>query len=219
MVARLAGEHEVTAWTRQDVDLTRHQDVREAVGELAPQAIINCAATTTSMRAEDDQCTALDVNAMVVGTLARPPPRVERRVHALQHRLRVRRHRVDAVYRDRAARAAQRVRPVEIDRRVAGRRRAAALRAARRKPVRRTATQAAASIASSMLVRAGQPAPVFVDRVVSPSFVADVADASAFILRGAAAGRPLSLRQFRSRDVARGRRRRSSGISAGRTRR
>ena len=33
------------------------------------------------------------------------------------------------------------------------------------------------------LVRSGQPAPVFVDRVVSPSFVADVADASAFILR------------------------------------
>jgi dTDP-4-dehydrorhamnose reductase len=33
------------------------------------------------------------------------------------------------------------------------------------------------------LVRAGQPAPVFADRVVSPSFVADVAEASAFILR------------------------------------
>jgi dTDP-4-dehydrorhamnose reductase len=35
------------------------------------------------------------------------------------------------------------------------------------------------------LVRSGQPAPVFTDRVVSPSFVADVADASAFILRTA----------------------------------
>ncbi len=33
------------------------------------------------------------------------------------------------------------------------------------------------------LVRANQPAPVFVDRVVSPSFVVDVADASAFILK------------------------------------
>jgi dTDP-4-dehydrorhamnose reductase len=33
------------------------------------------------------------------------------------------------------------------------------------------------------LVRSGQPAPVFVDRVVSPSFVVDVTDASAFILR------------------------------------
>ena len=33
------------------------------------------------------------------------------------------------------------------------------------------------------LVRSGRPAPVFVDRVVSPSFVTDVADASAFILR------------------------------------
>ena len=32
-------------------------------------------------------------------------------------------------------------------------------------------------------VRNGQAAPVFTDRVVSPSFVADVADASAFLLR------------------------------------
>jgi dTDP-4-dehydrorhamnose reductase len=32
-------------------------------------------------------------------------------------------------------------------------------------------------------VRSGQPAPVFKDRVVSPSFVADVADASAFLLK------------------------------------
>ena len=44
-------------------------------------------------------------------------------------------------------------------------------------------TAAAASIASSTPCAPGQPAPVFVDRVVSPSFVADVADASAFILR------------------------------------
>ena len=43
MAARLAGEHEVTAWTRADVDLTRHRDVREAIVELAPQAIVNCA--------------------------------------------------------------------------------------------------------------------------------------------------------------------------------
>jgi dTDP-4-dehydrorhamnose reductase len=32
-------------------------------------------------------------------------------------------------------------------------------------------------------VRGGQPAAVFVDRVVSPSFVADVADASAHVLK------------------------------------
>ena len=34
-------------------------------------------------------------------------------------------------------------------------------------------------------VRSGQAAPVFVDRVVSPSFVDDVSDASAFVLRTA----------------------------------
>ena len=71
MAARLRSEHDVTAWTRQDIDLTRHQDVREAIGELAPQAIVNCASYNQVDAAEDDQVTALDVNAMVVGTLAR----------------------------------------------------------------------------------------------------------------------------------------------------
>ena len=71
MVARLRSEHEVTAWTRQDIELTRHQDVREAIGELAPQAIVNCASFNQVDRSEDDQITAFDVNAMVVGTMAR----------------------------------------------------------------------------------------------------------------------------------------------------
>ncbi|HZL96507.1 MAG TPA: sugar nucleotide-binding protein, partial [Vicinamibacterales bacterium] len=71
MAARLGTEHDVTAWTRQDVDLTRHQDVREAIGELAPQAIVNCAGFNQVDAAEDDQVAALDVNALVVGTLAR----------------------------------------------------------------------------------------------------------------------------------------------------
>ena len=71
MTARLGREHDVTAWTRQDIDLTRHQDVREAIGELAPQAIVNCASFNQVDAAEDEQVTALDVNAMVVGTLAR----------------------------------------------------------------------------------------------------------------------------------------------------
>ena len=71
MTARLASEHQVTAWTRHDIDLTRHQDLREAIGELAPQAIVNCASFNQVDAAEDDQVTAFEVNAMVVGTLAR----------------------------------------------------------------------------------------------------------------------------------------------------
>ncbi|HEX8029730.1 MAG TPA: sugar nucleotide-binding protein, partial [Vicinamibacterales bacterium] len=71
MTARLSTGHDVTGWTRADVDLTHHQDVREAIRELAPDAIVNCASYNNVDGAEDEQALALDVNAMVVGTLAR----------------------------------------------------------------------------------------------------------------------------------------------------
>ncbi|MEO7132833.1 MAG: sugar nucleotide-binding protein, partial [Vicinamibacterales bacterium] len=71
VVARLRREHEVIPWTRADIDLTRHTDVRDAIVSLAPQAIVNCASYNNVDLAEDEQVTALDVNAMVVGTLAR----------------------------------------------------------------------------------------------------------------------------------------------------
>ena len=69
--ARLNGEHEVIPWTRATVDLTRHTDVREAIVSLAPQAIVKLRELHNVDLAEDEQVTALDVNAMVVGTLAR----------------------------------------------------------------------------------------------------------------------------------------------------
>ena len=71
MIERLGSEHAVTAWTRQDVDLTEHRLVRESVLRLAPDAIINCASYNEVDRAQDEQATALEVNALVVGTLAR----------------------------------------------------------------------------------------------------------------------------------------------------
>ena len=49
MVTRLGSEHDVTAWTRQDIDLTRHQDVREAIGELGRKRSSTARATTRSM--------------------------------------------------------------------------------------------------------------------------------------------------------------------------
>src|SRR6186997_382654 len=71
MVERLQSEHDVTSWTRAEIDLTRHHDVRDKVTLLAPQAIINCASFNQVDQSEDDQITAFDVNAMVVGTMAR----------------------------------------------------------------------------------------------------------------------------------------------------
>ena len=43
MAKQLAGTHQVTGWTRADVDLTNHLATRQAVIALAPDAIINCA--------------------------------------------------------------------------------------------------------------------------------------------------------------------------------
>ena len=71
MVARLKGEHEVIGWTRADVDLTRHREVRDAIAAMAPNAIVNCASYNQVDKCQDDQVTAFEVNAMVVGTLAR----------------------------------------------------------------------------------------------------------------------------------------------------
>ena len=71
MVGHLAADHQVTAWTRDTIDLTRHRQVRDMVLRLAPAAIINCASYNHVDQAEDHQETALEVNAFAVGTLAR----------------------------------------------------------------------------------------------------------------------------------------------------
>jgi dTDP-4-dehydrorhamnose reductase len=182
MATRLRGEHEVTAWTRRDLDLTRHQDVREAIGELAPQAIVNCASFNHVDGAEDNQVIALDVNAMVVGTLARAAAALDA---VLMH------YSTDFVFAGTASapyKETDRPEPRSayaqsklIGEWLAG-------DAARHYVLRVESLFGGPHRRSSVdrivdLVRSGQPAPVFVDRVVSPSFVTDVADASAFILR------------------------------------
>ncbi len=181
MVARLGGEHEVTAWTRQTIDLTRHREVRERVLGLAPDAIVNCASYNNVDGAEDAQETAFDVNAFVVGTLARAAEGLDA---ILMH------YSTDFVF------AGTGTAPyTELDRPepqsayaqskltgewlAADARRYYVLRVESLfgGPHTRSSTD---RIADAVL--AGQQAPVFVDRVVSPSFVADVADASAHLL-------------------------------------
>ena len=182
MAARLGTEHDVTTWTRQDIDLTRHQDVREAIGELAPQAIVNCAGFNQVDAAEDDQVAALDVNAMVVGTLARAAAALDA---VLMH------YSTDFVFAGTASTPYTETdtpepRSAYAQSKLIGEWLAAdapkhyvlRVESLFGGPHRRSSVDRIVD-----LVRSGRPAPVFVDRVVSPSFVADVADASAFILR------------------------------------
>ena len=182
MVTRLGSEHDVTAWTRQDIDLTRHQDVREAIGELAPQAIVNCAGFNQVDAAEDDQVTALEVNAMAVGTLARAAAMLDA---VLVH------YSTDFVFAGTASTPYAETdmpepRSAYAQSKLVGEWLAAdapnhyvlRVESLFGGPHRRSSIDRIVD-----LVRSGQPAPVFADRVVSPSFVPDVAEASAFILR------------------------------------
>ena len=182
MVTRLSGEHDVTGWTRQDIDLTRHQDVREAIAELAPQAIVNCASFNQVDAAEDDQVTALEVNGMVVGTLARAAAALDA---VLLH------YSTDFVFAGTASAPYSETdtpepRSVYAQSKLIGEWLAAdapkhyvlRVESLFGGPHRRSSVDRIVD-----LVRTGQPAPVFADRVVSPSFVADVAEASAFMLR------------------------------------
>ena len=181
MTARLSAGHEVTAWTRADVDLTRHQDVRDAIRALAPEAIINCASYNSVDAAEDEQVLALEVNAMVVGTLARGAAELNA---VFVH------YSTDFVFAGTASTPYTEAdqpepRSVYAQSKLVGEWLAAdspqhyvlRVESLFGGPHRRSSVDRIADA-----IRNGQPAPVFRDRIVSPSFVADVADASAFML-------------------------------------
>jgi dTDP-4-dehydrorhamnose reductase len=181
MTSRLSGGHEVTTWTRADVDLTRHQDVRDAIRALAPEAIINCASYNNVDAAEDEQVLALEVNAMVVGTLARAAAEL----HAVFVH-----YGTDFVFAGTASTPYTEAdqpepRSVYAQSKLVGEWLAAnapqhyviRVESLFGGPHRRSSIDRIADA-----VRNGQPAPVFRDRIVSPSFVVDVADASAFML-------------------------------------
>jgi len=75
MTARLAGADgaercRVIPLTRRDVDLRDSRGLDRFVRQAAPDVIINCAAYVNVDGAEDDPMAALDVNAIAVRTLA-----------------------------------------------------------------------------------------------------------------------------------------------------
>lgn len=181
MVARMRVEHEVTAWARADMDLTHHRAVRAAVDTLSPALIINCASFNQVDLAEDEQLNALDVNAMVVGTLARAAAAVGATFMHYGTDF-VFSGTASAPYRETDTPAPQ---SVYAQSKLVGEWLAAdapehyVLRVEslfggphRRSSIDRIADQ----------VLSGAPAPVFHDRVVSPSFVADVVEATMFVI-------------------------------------
>ena len=66
-----AAEGDVAPLARADLDLTDDAAVRAAVGDARPDVVLNCAAYNAVDRAEDDPVTALAVNAFGVRSLAR----------------------------------------------------------------------------------------------------------------------------------------------------
>ena len=65
------GGHDVVALTRQQLDLTDHERVLGLVGEARPSVIVNCAGYNDVDGAEEAAVDALTVNALAVRSLAR----------------------------------------------------------------------------------------------------------------------------------------------------
>jgi dTDP-4-dehydrorhamnose reductase len=186
MVQRLSAKYAITAWTRADIDLTNHRGVRDSIMALAPEAIVNCAAFNQVDKAQEDQVTPLEINAMVVATLARAAADLGA---ALVH------YSTDFVFSGTSTKPYTETdvpepRSVYAQSKLLGEWFAAD---APRHYVLRVESLFGGPMRRSSVdrivdaVRAGETAPVFADRVVSPSFVIDVADASAFMLQTAPA--------------------------------
>jgi dTDP-4-dehydrorhamnose reductase len=185
MVERFAGEHDVTAASRREVDVTDHRALRAFVLDRRPEAVINCAAFTDVDGSNDQQELALDINGFAVRTLARATTELDA---VLVH------FSTDFVFPGTTATPyteedAPEPQSVYAQSKLFGEWVAAdnpkhyVLRVESLFGGPRARSSVDRIVAA---VGAGQPAPVFVDRIVSPSFVDDVTDASAHLLRSSA---------------------------------
>ncbi len=71
IATQFAPNHDVVALARADLDLTNHEAVLRTVTAARPDVIVNCSAYNAVDQAEDDASTALAVNAFAVRSLAR----------------------------------------------------------------------------------------------------------------------------------------------------
>lgn len=182
MVSRLALEHEVVTATRADVDLTAHAAVLDFVLRVAPGAIVNCASYNDVDGAETRQAHAFAVNAFAPRSLARAAQALDA---ALIH------YSTDFVYSGTASQPyAEEDLPepqsVYAQSKLVGEWMVADWR---KHYVLRVESLFGGTLAKSSVdrivaaVRAGTEAPVFFDRVTSPSYIDDVVAASAYVLR------------------------------------
>jgi dTDP-4-dehydrorhamnose reductase len=185
LVSRLAG-NDLAAFSRREVDVTDHGAVKAAVESRRPDVIINCSAYTNVDGAEDDPSTALAVNAIAVRSMARAAAEAGA---ALVH------YSTDFVFDGTAVapyREEDRPQPQgfyasskllgEWFAEDAGRWYVLRVESLFGGPTARSSFDRIIAALED-----GRRAPVFVDRVVSPSYVEDVADATLALLHENAA--------------------------------
>ena len=186
LVEALAVERPTRGLTRHDLDVTNGRKVLRTMAELRPAAIINCAAYNAVDRAEDEPRQAFAVNALAVANLARAA--AEARVPFVHYS-------TDFVFDGDAERpyaedSVPRPGGVYAASKLVGEWFA---RDAPQHYVLRVESLFGGvyKLGSSIdriaeALEAGQPAPVFVDRIVSPSYVFDVVAATMHLLRSRA---------------------------------
>ena len=176
-VRRLSSLANVLALTRADVDLTDHDRVMAVVTGGRPDVVINCSAWNAVDQAEDDPLKALAVNAFAVQSLARAA--------AASNAVFVH-YSTDFVFDGLAEQPYVETDPTN-PRSVYGQSKLVGEWLAGEAPtayVLRVESLFGGPAARSSVdkiiaaLRAGQEAPVFVDRTVTPSYVEDVAAAT-----------------------------------------
>jgi dTDP-4-dehydrorhamnose reductase len=183
VTARLAGRIDVMPFSRRELDLTDHAAVLAAVERQRPSVIVNAAAYTAVDAAEDDPIGALAVNAWAVQSLARAATGVNA---VLVH------FSTDFVF-DGAAHTPYVETDVTAPGNVYGQTKLVGEWLAAEAPahyVLRVESLFGGPAAHSSIdkivtaLRAGQPARAFVDRVVTPSYVEDVVEATWQLVSG-----------------------------------
>jgi dTDP-4-dehydrorhamnose reductase len=76
VVSEAAGAHDITSFTRAQLDVTDDGSVEAALTGAQPDAVVNCSGFNDVDAAEDQPSAALDTNAFAVRTLARVAERI-----------------------------------------------------------------------------------------------------------------------------------------------
>jgi dTDP-4-dehydrorhamnose reductase len=181
MVAKMAEQWSVRGLTRAELDLTDHDAVVRAVGDFAPSVVVNCAAYNHVDKAEDEVAQAFAVNAFGVDSLARAASATGA---TLVH------YSTDFVFdgtNEGSYLESDRPQPRSVygQSKLVGEWLAAE---ASGHYILRVASLFGGNASASIdrlieQLRDGLPAPAFVDRTVTPSFVDDVADATMHLLQ------------------------------------